>query len=278
MYAIRDPAAAGLLYNADKDSLRREIDGFFNGKNGPKEFDNQNLTAVITPHNNYHLCGPICAWSYSKIEKANYVIIGPNHHDLGSKFAVMKEGLWKTPLGEVVVSNKVAQKIIDKSNLVEYDVTAHKNEHSIEVQLPFLQFRYGNDFKIVPVSITNKFEDKDFLENCERIGKAIAQSIISEDEKWLVIATTDFSRGPKSNVESVDKLLVNSLKNLSGRSFFNSVHKNMSYICGYGAVLAALSAAKELKAKRSRLLKYASSMEVVKDPKSFVGYASIIIY
>ncbi len=278
MYAIREPRAAGFFYNADKNSLERDIEIFFKGKDGPKEIESEKFVALITPHDKYHLCGAICAWAFSKVEKANYVIIGPNHLGLGAKFAIMKEGLWKTPLGEIAISNRVAQKIIDKSKVVEYDVIPHENEHSIEVQLPFLQHRFGNDFKIVPIAISNSFEDKDFVENCKELGRAIAHATIGENEKWVLLATTDLSHGFKNDVEKVDKILINSLKSLSEKKFFDAVHKNASYICGYGAVMVALAAAKEMGAKKSKLLKYANSAEVLKDPKSVIGYASIIIY
>ncbi len=277
MYAIREPKAAGLFYNADRDSLEREIEMSFKGKDGPKEIESESLVAIITPHDKYHLCGPVCAWSFAKTEKSNYIIIGANHFDIGSRFAVMKEGLWKTPLGEVAVGNRVAQKIIDKSKILDYDVISHDSEHSVEVQLPFLQYRFGSDFKIVPIVIRNRFEDRDFVKQCQELGRSIAHAIMTEKEKWTIIATTDLSRGSKAGVEKVDKILINSLKNLSERKFFDAVHKNSSYICGYGAVITALAAAKEMNAKRSRLLKYMSSMEILKDPKSVVGYASILV-
>lgn len=277
MYAIREPRAAGLFYNSDKGSLEREIEMAFKSKDGPKEMEGEGAVAVITPHDKYHLCGPVSAWSFSRLEKANYVIIGANHFDLGSRFAIMKEGLWKTPLGEVAVSNRVAQKVIDKSKIVDYDVISHDSEHSVEVQLPFLQYRFGSDFKIVPIVIRNRFEDKDFMRQCQDLGKSIAQSIMAEKEKWVIVATTDLSRGSKSSVERVDKSLIDSMKRLNGRKFFDAVHKSASYVCGYGAVLTALAASKEMGAKGSRLLKYSSSMEVLKDPKSVVGYASILL-
>lgn len=277
MYAVRGPKAAGLFYSSSKDALESEIETYFQGKDGPKEMDSEDPVAVITPHDKYHLCGSVCAWAFAKTGKANYVIIGANHFDVGSRFAIMKDGLWKTPLGEVVVSNRVAQKIIDKSKVVDYDVTSHDSEHSIEVQLPFLQYRFGNDFKIVPIAIRNRFDDKDFVKQCQDLGKAVAQSIMGEKDRWVIIATTDFSRGKRADVERVDKILVNSLKNLSEKKFFDAVHKNKSYLCGYGAVLTAMAAAKEMKAKRGRLVKYASSMEVLREPKSVAGYASILV-
>ena len=277
MYGVREPKAAGLFYNSDRSSLEREIEEFFNGKDGPKEIVDEKMIAMITPHDKYHLCGLVCAWAFSRVEKANYIIIGANHNDVGARFAVMKEGLWKTPLGEVVVSNRVAQRIIDKSGTLEYDVTSHNSEHSVEVQLPFLQYRFGNDFKIVPISVRNAFDDKDFVKQCQDLGKSIAHSIMPEKEKWVIVATTDLSKGKREEVEKVDKILINSMKNLNEKKFFDAVHKNSSYVCGYGAVITALAAAKEMGAKRSRLLKYASSAEVTKDSKSAAGYASILV-
>jgi AmmeMemoRadiSam system protein B len=277
MYAIRQPKAAGIFYNSDRYSLERDIESFFTGNDGPKKMRNTDAIAVVTPHDRYHLCGSAFAWSFSRIEKANYVIIGPNHHGMRSRFSIMKDGLWKTPFGEVVVSNKVSEKILSKDKLLEYDVIPHENEHSIEVQLPFLQYRFGNDFKIVPILVSNKFGDKEFVEECKRLGKAIAHSLLTEKEKWILIGTTDFSHGAKSKVERVDKSIINAVKSLKEERLYNAVQKTSSRICGYGALVTMMAAAKELKAKKSRLLKYVNSMEVIKDLNTATGYASILI-
>lgn len=277
MYAIREPKAAGIFYNSDKSSLERDLEAAFKGKDGPGDTEDENPVAMITPHDKYSSCGHVSAWTYAKTGKTNYVIIGTNHLDVGARFAIMKEGLWKTPLGEVAVSNRIAQKIMDKSRVVEYDVMSHDGEHSVEVQLPFMQHMHGSGFKIVPIVIKNRFDDKDFMQQCVDLGKSIAQSLITEKERWVIIGTTDFSSGSKPKVEKTDKSLIDSMKNLNSKKFFDAVHENESYICGYGAVLATMSAAKELKAKKSRLLKYMTSTESVKGGKSTTGYASIII-
>lgn len=277
MYSVRQPRAAGIFYNSDKTSLSRDIGSFYASKGGPGEPEGEDPVAVITPHDKYILCGGVCAWSFAKLERSNYIIIGPNHMENGAGFSVMKEGLWKTPLGEIVVSNRVSEDIMDRCEFLEYDVNSHNDEHSIEVQLPFLQQRFGNDFKIVPISVRNKFDDEEFAKSCRALGRAVAQSILTQDEKWTIIATTDMSSGKKSEVEKVDASLINSIKNLNEKKFFDAVHRNESYICGYGAVLVALAAAKELKAKRSRLLKYVAATDTTKPRKVSVGYASILV-
>lgn len=277
MYAIREPKAAGIFYNSDKKSLERDLEAAFGGKGGPGDAESEDPIAMITPHDRQHLCGQVSAWAYAKAGKANYVIIGANHMDVGARFAIMKEGLWKTPLGEVAVSNNVAQRIMDKSGVVEYDVTSHAGEHSVEVQIPFMQHAHGSDFKIVPIVIRNNFDDKDFMQQCVGLGKSIAQSLVTEKERWVVIGTTDLTSGARPKVERTDKSLIASMRTLNPKKFFDAVHRNESYICGYGAVLAAMSAAKELKAKKATLLKHATSTESVRGGKATTGYASIMM-
>lgn len=278
MFAIRPPSAAGIFYNLDKSMLTKEIEASFKHRLGPKQIKSEKLTAAIVPHDKLHLSGHVSAWAFSKIDKSNYIIIGANHNQIGSKFAVMREGMWKTPFGEVVVDPGVSQKIIDKTNLVEYDVIAHRDEHSVEMQLPFLQYKFGNDFKIVPIAITNSFADKDFVDACVYVGKNIANVVKSEQEDWTIIGTTDLSNGNHKNVRKADKALLNAIMSLKPDKIFEAMIKTNSHICGYGAVIATISAAKELGAKKSKLLQYANSFEVLQDPADVSGYASLIIY
>lgn len=278
MFGVRRPVAAGIFYNGQKDDLLREIEVSFKHRLGPRDIKGRNPIAVIAPHDRYHLSGPVAAWSYSVVEQTNYIIIGSNHNNLGSEFAIMKEGLWKTPLGEIVVSSRLAQKIIDKSGIVEYDVVAHENEHSIEVQLPFLQYRFGNDFKIVPISIMNSYANEDFMKRCIAVGKAIADAIKMDKEKWTIISTSDLSHNSNEASKRIDKHLIESVKNLSEKKLFEKTVKHNAHICGLGALFTALSAAKQLGAKKSELLKYSSSFPIIQDPNSVTGYASLIIY
>lgn len=278
MFTIRRSAAAGIFYNSEKDALLREIETSFKHKLGPRKLKSKKPIAVVTPHDRYHLSGPVAAWSYATLDPTNYVIIGSNHNNLGSEFAVMREGLWKTPLGEVVVNSRMAQKIIDKSKIVEYDVVAHENEHSIEVQIPFLQYRFGNDFKFVPITIINSYANEDFLKRCVAVGKSIADVIKNDKENWTIIATSDFSHNSKETSKRIDKNLIDSMKNLNAKKLFDATVKYKSHICGLGALITALVASKNLGAKNAELMKYSSSFSVTQDPDSVTGYASLIIY
>ncbi len=278
MLVIRRGVAAGIFYNSDRDTLVKEVESSFFHKLGPKEIKSDRFVAAVVPHDKYHLSGHVAAWVHAKLESANYIILGPNHNQIGSSYSVMKEGLWKTPLGEVAVSTKTAQKLLDKTKLLQHDITAHNDEHSIEVQLPFIQYRFGSNFKFVPILITNSFSNRDFVESCKTVGKAIAEVVKADREKWVVIATTDMSSGMKDFVRKTDKKFISAIKNLSENKLFQTVNRTESFICGYGALIATLSAAKELGAKKSKLLKYSSSFDVVGDPSQVSGYASFIIH
>ena len=154
---IRPPAVAGMFYNLNSEMLSKQIKSCFDHKLGPKKSKEEKFIATVVPHAGYSYSGPIAAWSYSKIPKCNYIILGPNHRVFSSRFGVMKEGVWKTPLGSANIDDKVASKLIDGSPLLEYDILAHESEHSIEVQLPFLQYRFKEDFKFVPISVINEY-------------------------------------------------------------------------------------------------------------------------
>mgnify|MGYP001090956412 CR=1 FL=1 len=275
MFQVRQPFAAGIYYNLDPEQLKMQIANTYYHNLGPKKIKTEKSFGVIVPHDKLALSGHISSWAYSKLEKANYVLLGANHSQIGEKFAIVREGLWKTPLGEISISKDVAEKIIAKSKILEFDVTAHEKEHSLEVQLPFLQHRFGNDFKIVPIVITNSFLDQDFVEMCRQIGKAIASVIKNEKEKWLIIATTNLTEGTKDLVNKNDKKILSAIKSFDAEKIFKKI-RNLKF-CGYGAVLAAVEAAKDLGAKTCKFLKYSNSFEILKNQDDVTGYAAFLL-
>jgi len=278
MFILRPPAVAGTFYNLDPEMLKKQINSCFKHKLGPKTMKKEKILSAIVPHAGYVYSGPVAAWVYSRIEKANYVIIGPNHTGVGEKFALMKNGLWKTPLGEVAISEQMAEKIKKECKILEYDVLAHQYEHSIEVQLPFLQFRFGSDFKFVPISILNEFADETLLESCKLIGKGIANAIKSEKEKWIVLASSDFSHYvPHQTAKRIDKDLIKSIIRLNSKEFFEKINEKDASVCGFGPIAIAIEVAKNLGAKRGKLLKYATSGDITEEYGAVVGYAAIIL-
>jgi AmmeMemoRadiSam system protein B len=282
MIYVRAPIVAGMFYDLEPERLKKQIEGCFNHPLGPKEKllkSKQKIIAAVAPHAGYMASGPVQAWTYSKIEKANYIIVGPNHSGFGSRFAIMKNGLWKTPLGGVSVDENLANKLENSCKLIRQDAIPHQSEHSIEVQLPFLQYKFGNDFKFVPLCILSDLPSDSFLENCNIVGDAIAKAVKESKEKWILIASSDFSHYiPQERAMETDKKVINAIKKLDERLFFKRIQQLQASVCGYGPIAVTMIAAKGLGAKNAKLLKYATSGDTTGDISAVVGYASIEIY
>jgi AmmeMemoRadiSam system protein B len=279
MINIRYPAVAGAFYNSDSEMLKKQIEGCFRHKLGPRAMKKHDVVAAVVPHAGYAFSGPIAAWVYSRLEKANYIILGTNHSGMGSRFALMRSGLWKTPLGEIAIDQQMAERLLEGSDILEYDVISHEHEHSIEVQLPFLQYRFGNEFKFVPINILGEYPDESLLDACKAVGKSIANVVKKQKDGWIILASSDFSHYvPQKKIKGMDLPAINAIKKLDEEKFFDNINEKDASICGFGAIATAIAAAKELKAKKTELLKYATSGDVSGDTSSVVGYASIIIY
>jgi hypothetical protein len=275
---IRPPAVAGMFYNLNQEMLKKQIKSCFDSKLGPKKIQEEKFIAAVVPHAGYTYSGPVAAWTYSRILKCNYIILGPNHSGLGSRFGVMKEGVWKTPLGSANIEDEAAKKIIESCPLLEYDILSHESEHSIEVQLPFLQYRFGEDFKFIPICAMNEFPSSDFLEECKVVGKSIANVLKKEKKKWIIIASSDFSHYiPYDFAYSIDEYVIDAILRLDEKDFFARLQEKNASVCGFGPIAIAIIAAKELGAKKGQLLKYATSGDVTGDRTTVVGYGSIIL-
>ncbi len=278
MVFIRSPVVAGSFYDIDKNNLEKQVNACFKHKLGPKTIKKEKLVAAVVPHAGYDFSGPVAAWAYSRLEKANYIILGPNHSGMGARFAIMKSGLWKTPLGAVAVKENAVEALMKTCKLLEQDVLAHQNEHSIEAQLPFLQYINGDDFGFVPICIRTEFADEILLESCKVVGKAIADFIKKDKEEWVILASSDFSHYvPQKIASKNDKSLIKTILKLNEKKFFEEINENNATVCGFGAIATAIIAAKLLGAKKGDLLKYATSGDITNDRSSVVGYASIVI-
>jgi len=284
MMFVRPPAAAGRFYDLEQSKLKKQLDAAFrHADEGAKVKGKLKLAKIrgaVVPHAGYEYSGHIAAKFYSMLnEKSprNCIILGPNHYMFGYKFAMMKNSLWKTPLGGVAVHETMAEKLLQSCELLQIDVIPHQNEHSIEVQLPFLQSRFGDDFKFVPISISNELGDPDMLRGCQIIGTAIADAIREDKDEWMVIASSDFSHYvPQSVAEETDGALIKAIAKLNEKLFFKRVNEMNASICGFGPIMVTMVAAKKLGAKKGTLLKYATSGNVTNDYSSVVGYASVV--
>ena len=276
---VRRAFQAGAFYAGTADTLRTQIEECFTHKLGPGKIPKpsangpRRLIGFVSPHAGYAYSGPVAAHGYYNLAldgKPDIIIIlGPNHAGQGSPIAAMNDGVWRTPLGDVQVDHSTADSIVKESKIVDLDDTAHMFEHSIEVQLPFLQYLYGSDFRFVPIA----FQMQD-LESSQEIGKAIAKALAGK--KATVIASSDMTHyESQKSVEKKDGMVIEAIEKMDEPLLYKVIEDNVISACGYGPIIALITAAKIMGAKNAKLLRHATSGDVTGDFSSVVGYASI---
>ena len=272
---IRTPAVAGMFYPEESNELQKSIHQMFLHKLGPGKIppsdEKKRIYGAICPHAGYMYSGPIAAQSFYSISSETvklFVIIGPNHWGIGSNVATMKDSGWKTPLGTVQVDSDIA---IEISKLADIDIDSfsHSREHSIEVQIPILQYIY-TEFKIVPITLID--QDK---ETALKLGEAIAK--VAQKKNIMIIGSSDFTHyEPNDFAYEQDESLIETILELDIDRFYAVLNEKKISACGYGAIASTIVACKNLGATKGELLKYATSGDVTGDMDSVVGYGSII--
>ncbi len=279
--SIRPPRQAGQFYSNSALLLKKQIDGCFLHRLGPgklpetKEKLLTNLVALVSPHAGYIFSGPVAAHGFYLAAASGrpdfLVIIGPNHTGIGSGISIVTKGVWKTPLGDIKVNSELAQLIQSSSQLIDIDESAHKFEHSIEVQLPFLQYIYGSQFSLVPICMM--LQD---LASSRDVGRAIAKAC--KGQNVLIIASTDLTHyQPQSVAEKKDKVIIDAITQLDETILQKAVEYNNISMCGYGPVSAAIVASKMLGATDGKCLSYHTSGDVTGNYFQVVGYCSLAL-
>jgi len=267
---IRPPAVAGRFYPKDPEVLGVEIDLLLASGTQQQKIRAQ---ACLVPHAGYRYSGEVAGEVYSRMEiPARVVLLGPRHFPRGASFAILSDGAWKTPLGLVRIDRPLAEKIMRACNLLREDSVAHESEHSLEVQLPFLQ-RLAPSFAFVPIVIGSaQFAD------LESLGHAIADVVSSELGPILLIASSDMNHYESDAVtRAKDRMAIDRVLSLEPRGLFDTVRNEDISMCGYGAAVAMLTAVCQMGAKHAELVSYATSGETSGDFQEVVGYAGIII-
>jgi len=276
---VRHPAVAGSWYADTPQGLRAQLEGCFTHALGPGRLPRvadkelRNVVGLVCPHAGYMYSGPVAAHAYYHLAMDGkpdlIVIFSPNHTGRGSALALMNEGVWRTPMGDVEIDTDTANQILRESRIIDVDEAAHAFEHSIELQLPFLQYLYGSDFKLVPICFL--MQD---LESSREVGRATATALLGKNA--LVMASTDMTHyEPQERAERKDKAAISAALKLDAEQYYSAVEAYGISTCGYGPVIAAITAAKLLDAKRAQLLCYKTSGDVTGDFSAVVGYASI---
>ncbi len=275
---MRKPAVAGMFYPKEKEKLINQIEECFLSNLGVgklperKLSEERRIVGAITPHAGYIYSGYEASYVYYELSKEKkpdtVVILGPNHHGIGSLVAVSVED-WETPLGVVKNDRELSERFYKNCGIIDLSEEAHIYEHSIEVQLPFLQYIYG-DLKFVPISLA--LQDLD-------VAKEVAECIVknSRDRDIIIIASSDFTHYENAKAaKEKDFIAIEKILNMDEKGFLKVVYENDISICGYGPIASVIVASKLLGAKKAKLLKYGNSGDVTGDYSSVVAYASIV--
>jgi AmmeMemoRadiSam system protein B len=287
MASLRTPAVAGQFYPQHADELRRDVlDYTSRSSNFSTESKPIAAFGCIAPHAGYIYSGSVAGTVYSQLAiPATCIILCPNHTGKGRPMAVMADTLWQTPLGEVATDSIMGERLLRRFPALQEDSAAHRYEHAIEVQLPFLQaLRAGRrsephnpELKIVPIAIG--ISDFDILQD---LGEALADVIAEQQElrkeKMLIIASSDMNHYESDAITRVkDHRAIEPILKMDPRALWDVVVNERITMCGFAPAVAMLTAAKLLGATSSELVKYATSGEVSGDFESVVGYAGIIV-
>lgn len=265
---VRNPVVAGQFYPAQAAELRRLIRGLVEERAKKEE-----VIGLISPHAGYIYSGAVAGATISKVKfRDTFIIIGPNHTGSGRPFSIMTEGKWRTPLGEVEIDSALAKKILASSRYLEEDTIAHLGEHSIEVQLPFLQY-FSSQFKLVPIILAYASGA-----TYKEIGRALAKAIKEQNAKAIIIASSDMTHyEAQTQAQRKDSQAIEAIINLDEDELLRRVEKFDISMCGFAPAVSLIVAAKELGAKEAELVKYQTSGDTTGDYSSVVGYAGIII-
>lgn len=267
---IRSPAVAGRFYPEDPERLRTDVDFFL----ACGEDENKiRARACLVPHAGYMYSGAVAGEVYRRIEiPARIILIGPRHFPHGAPLAILSEGSWQTPLGMAPIDGPLAGKIVHAFPLLREDAVAHSTEHSLEVQLPFLQ-RVVPSFAFVPIAIGPAP-----WEVLEGLGHALASVIAAESEPVLLIASSDMNHYESDAVTRVkDRKAIDQILALDALKLFDTVRNEKISMCGYAAAVAVMIAARGLGSTGAELVRYATSAEVNGDMREVVGYAGMVV-
>jgi AmmeMemoRadiSam system protein B len=265
---VREPAVAGRFYPADPVVLRGDLKSYLS----PAQ-ELISAIACMVPHAGYMYSGAVAGAVFSRIAIPTHcIILCPNHTGRGHPLSLMSEGAWRTPTGDVSVDHELAEKLLQAFPDLTDDAEAHRFEHAIEVELPFLRL-IRPEITFVPIAVgTNR------LILLEMLGETIAQAVQGFGHKILIIASSDMNHYEDDattrvkDCKAIDKILALDPAGLHGTVIRESIS-----MCGFGPTVAMLTAAKQLGAKKAELVQYATSGDVSGDRETVVGYAGIVV-
>ena len=271
MNNIRPPAVAGLFYPSDSYKLRTDINNMLSTVES-KPFA-KHIIGIVSPHAGYVYSGKTAAYGFNLLKNKNYdkvIIISPSHREYFAGASIFNGDAYETPLGVVEIDKELAQKIIEGSKTIFFGMEGHRQEHAIEVQIPFLQ-TVLTDFKIVPIVMGDQGEV--FVDDlANQIAKAV-------DDKTLIVASSDLSHFySKQKAFELDSIVAKHISDFDYEKLQNDLNSRKCEACGGGPIVVLMKAAGLLNKKKSMLLHRSDSGDVSGDNSEVVGYLSAAIF
>jgi hypothetical protein len=277
---IRKPCVADAFYAGTRTELTDQIIECFNHRFGPGKVPEvtahgpRKIVGLVSPHAGYVYSGPVAANAYARLASDGlpdvFVILGPNHTGQGSGVSILTEGAWETPIGISKIDSVLAKQIQKSSSIMDIDETAHSHEHSIEIQLPFLQFLFKDAVKFIPICMM--MQD---LRTCRDIAKSIIEQTKGKD--IVMIASSDFTHyEPHETASKKDRTAIDAILTLDSETLNELGESSRVTMCGYGPITTLMEAAKLQGNVQSKLLAYRTSGDISGDRSAVVGYASIL--
>ncbi len=269
---VRKPVFAGSFYPADRTALEKMVDGFIREADSKGDRLASPLIGMIAPHAGYEYSGGVAGYTYSQLKDRTYrtiVIIGPSHQVPFRGVSIYPSGFWETPLGRVEIDQKAAQTLMENCKSIKAFSPAFDREHSLEVQLPFLQ-RTLKSFRIVPL-VTGDMDANDH----KLLSDALLKLVKQNPKETLIIASSDMSHyHTYSAASQMDRLTLTQIESLAVDKLLNGLYKEEYELCGAHAVISLMMAAKKLNGE-AKTLRYANSGDATADKGRVVGYGSV---
>ncbi len=269
---IRRPVVAGSFYPGNAKALSQQVKDFLS--RASKEEISGDIFGLMAPHAGYMYSGFVAAHAYKVVAGMKFdavIVVAPSHRVHFQGASLYDRGGYETPLGFVPVEKEICRKLRQESDLIQFIPQAHSQEHSLEVQLPFLQEVLGS-FHVVPIVVGDQG-----YRNCLALGHTMAKAV--QGRKVLLVASTDLSHYyPYPVAVKKDQLILSSLEKFDAHLLSRDLESGKGEACGGGAVIAVMVAAGDLGANRAKVLKYLNSGDVTGDRSGVVGYAAAVFY
>ena len=268
----RSPSVSGAFYPSDPEQLRDSISSMISLVQAQISVSPEKLIGVVVPHAGYIYSGKTAAYAYYLLKNSSardFVIIGPNHSSYPPETSIYPAGAWITPLGRCLVNGREAEDIRNLVRGSKLDEKAHRKEHSVEVQLPFLQYLFDGDFTFVPIIMGD-----------QRLEMAtnLSEGLSSLGKLPMIIASSDLTHyEPLETARRKDRMLLDAVESLDLHRFYRTLEQNVITACGYGAIATLMSVTAKL-GGRMRVLNYSTSYETSGESYSVVGYSTIAAY